>query len=104
MLMSWGYNSKQISRLRKGNINHYTREFSKGVDPYSDQSFYSPKLNTHIKILPTKVESAYGLTFFFDRTQTAIKLLVGESTIDNIYKKKNLPTHPNPTPLLPTFQ
>jgi hypothetical protein len=104
MLIRWGYNSKQISRLRKGNINQYTKEFSKDVDPYSEKSFYSPKFKTHIKILPTKVESAYGLTFFFDRTQFANVLLSSGHSIDNIYKKKSLPTHPNPTPFLPTFQ
>ncbi len=66
MLSSWGYSSKEVSRLRKSGINTYKREFSNKVDKYGNDCFFSKKNKIFVKCLPTTVTCSYSSTFFFN--------------------------------------
>lgn len=74
MLSSWGYSSKEVSRLRKSGINHYKREFSNKVDKYGNDSFFSKKNKVFVKCLPTNVTCPYSFTFFFNPSLKRIVL------------------------------
>ena len=80
MLANWGYNEKEVSRLRKGEINRYKREFTKNCDKYAGNCFFSNKSKSFIKCAPTTVISSASLCYYFNTS------LLSPTNLKGLYK------------------
>lgn len=90
MLENWGYNSRTISRRRKGNINSYkAREFVKS--DCEKKSHYNRKLKKKIKYLPIEVTGDKKKFFFAnDSIRIHINGFYGYSRNNSLERNTNL--------------
>lgn len=66
MLKKWGYSQRSISRLRKGNINHYRTSFQKfEIPPHDIGCFYAKSIKSWIRKNPTQVIVPYKSVYYF---------------------------------------